>query len=479
LILRILQIASEAHPLIKTGGLADVVGTLPGALAEEGVEIRTLLPGYPAVMAAISASPQIAHVLPDLPGGPARLIEAQARGLDLLVLDAPPLFARAGGPYADLDGQDWPDNPLRFAALSAAAARIAQGALPGWLPHILHAHDWQAALVPAYLHYWNIRLPSVLTIHNLAFPGKFAPALLPDLFLPPESMGLEALEFFGAASALKGGLVFASAITTVSPSYAEEILTEAFGMGLDGVLHARRAALIGILNGIDITAWNPATDAALTARFDATTLPARAANKSALQRGFGLPESDAPLFGVVSRLSWQKGVDLLLDSLPALSESGAQLVVLGAGDRDLEDRLRQAAAADPARIACHIGYDEALAHRLQAGVDALLVPSRFEPCGLTQLCALRYGTIPVVSRVGGLADTIIDANAMAVDAGVATGVQFSPVTPDALAGAIRRCVALYHSKHWRQMQASAMRTDVSWRAPAGHYAALYRRLMAA
>jgi starch synthase len=477
--MQVLQVASEAFPLIKTGGLADVVGALPGALAGEGVAMRSLLPGYPAVMAALRDATLIVHDIADLPGGPARLLATRCQGLDVLVLDAPQIFDRAGGPYANAQGQEWPDNPLRFASLAAAAARIAQRGIGGWRPDLLHAHDWQAGLVPAYLHYWGIRTPSVMTIHNLAFPGKFDPNLAAALFLPPEAMGFEGMEFYGAGSMLKAGLVFADRVTTVSPSYAAEILTPDDGMGLDGVLRARGAAVSGILNGIDTTAWNPASDGHLAARFTASDRSGRAMNKAALQDMMGLAaDPDAPLFGVVSRLSWQKGLDVLLAALPALLGAGAQLVVLGAGDPSLEAGLRYAAAAHPGRIGCRIGYDEGLARLIQGGVDALLVPSRFEPCGLTQLCALRYGAIPVVARVGGLADTVIDANAMARAAGVATGVQFAPVTPERLSGAIAATVALYHDHAaWHRMQDNAMAADVSWTQPARLYARLYAELV--
>lgn len=477
--MQVLQIASEAFPLIKTGGLADVAGALPAALAPEGVRMRTLLPGYPRVMAALGDATLAIYPLADLPGGPARLIATRCQGLDVLVLDAPALFDRAGGPYADAQGQDWPDNPLRFAALSAAAVRVAQGALGSWRPALLHAHDWQAGLVPAYLHYWGVGTPSVMTIHNLAFPGKFNPDLAAALFLPPEAMGFDALEFYGAGSMLKAGLLFAQRVTTVSPSYAAEILTPDDGMGLDGVLRARGAAVSGILNGIDTISWNPATDAHLAARFTAADRSLRPVNKAALQERMGLaPVASAPLFGVVSRLSWQKGLDVLLAALPALLDAGAQLVVLGAGDPALESGMRYAASAHPGRISCHIGYDEGLARLIQGGVDALLVPSRFEPCGLTQLCALRYGAIPVVARVGGLADTVIDANAMARAANVATGVQFAPVTPERLSAAIATTVALYHDRPaWTRMQDNAMATDVSWTTPARLYTRLYTDLV--
>lgn len=482
--LRVLSVVSEAYPLVKTGGLADVAGALPGALAEHGVQVRTLIPGYPAVKDAAGESLRPVWRGP-LFGGAARILEGQAGGLDVLVLDAPHLYARPGNPYLAPGGQDWPDNALRFAALARAASDIGLGALPDWKPHVVHAHDWQAGLAPAYLAYAGGSRPAtVMTIHNLAFPGKAPLDLVGALGLPPEALSIEGAEFYGTLSLLKAGLTSADAITTVSPTYAAEILTPEFGMGFDGVLRARAHDVHGILNGIDTEAWNPATDTLLAARYDADSIAGRAANKAALQERFGLdPDPDAPLFGLVSRLSWQKGVDLALAAVPLLLAEGGQIALLGAGEGDLEAGWRDAAARHPGRVGVVIGYDEALAHLVQGGSDAILVPSRFEPCGLTQLCALRYGAVPVVARVGGLADTIVDANAMAVQAGAATGVQFTPaesfsISADRLRAALRRTIELYRwPEAWRRMQRNGMATDVSWDYPAGQYASLYRDLI--
>ncbi len=469
--MRVLSVASEAYPLVKTGGLGDVVGALPGALAGQGIRARTLLPGYPAVLAALTII--ATHALPS-----GRVLEGTGGGLDLLVLDDPGLFDRPGNPYTGADGQDWPDNPQRFAALCAVAADIGQGALPGWRPDVVHCHDWQAGLVPAYLHYRGGPRPAtVMTVHNLAFAGRAAAALRAALHLPPEAMAIEGLEFYGDISFLKAGLQFADRITTVSPTYAQEIMTPAFGMGFDGLLRARAGVVGGILNGIDTAVWNPATDRLIPAPY--STPGGRGANKAALQARFGLvADPAAPLFGVVSRLSWQKGLDLLAEALPTLLEAGGQLCVLGTGEPGLEADLRAAAAAHPRRIGVVIGYDEALAHLVQAGADALLVPSRFEPCGLTQLCALRYGAVPVVARTGGLADTVIDASPMALAAGAATGVVFDRPDAEALRGALRRTAGLYRQPDvWEAMQRAGMRTDVSWTHPAAAYAALYRALL--
>lgn len=478
--MQVLAVASEVFPLVKTGGLADVVGALPLALDGFGIDVTTMLPGYEVVLRGLGRAEPV-HDYPDLFGGPARLLRAEAHGLRLLVLDAAHLYMRPGGPYAGPDGRDWPDNPIRFAALAAIARHAANGAVAGFSPDIVHAHDWQAGLVPAYMHYLEgRRTGTVMTVHNLAFQGHFAPDLLPALGLPPRAFSIDGVEYYGGIGYLKAGLRLADRITTVSPSYAAEIRTREGGMGLDGLLRARAAATVGILNGIDDAVWDPATDALLPARFGAARLAGRHANKTALQARFGLArDPHALLFGVVSRLAWQKGLDLLLAAMPALLGAGAQLALLGSGDPGMVEEFRTAAAANPGRIGCEFGYDEPVAHLIQGGSDAILVPSRFEPCGLTQLYALRYGALPVVARVGGLADSVIDANEMALAQGVGTGVQFSPVTADALAGAIERTAALWRvPETWQKLQANALATDVSWRGPAARYAALYRGMVA-
>jgi starch synthase len=397
------------------------------------------------------------------------------------VLDAPHLFARDGNPYLGPDGKDWPDNVFRFAALARAASHIGLGSVPVFVPDVVHGHDWQAGLMPAYLRYSGLPHPgTVMTVHNMAFPGLFAHELLGAIGLPPESFSVHGVEYYGQISFLKAGLQFADRITTVSPTYAREIQGDDYGMGFGGLLRERAANLSGILNGIDTAVWNPVTDPAIASPYGVDCLELRAPNKAALQQRMGLRVSpDAFLLGVVSRLSWQKGLDLLFACLPTIVNGGMQLALLGDGDADLREAFSAAAAANPGRIGVVTGYDESLAHAIQAGSDALVVPSRFEPCGLTQLCALRYGAIPIVANVGGLADTVIDES----DAADATGFKFGPVTTEALDHALRRAAASFfavrsNASLWPRIQLNGMLTDVSWRHRAGRYAELYRRVIA-
>ena len=476
---RVLAVASEVFPLVKTGGLADVVGALPAAVKGHGIDMRVLIPGYPAVMAAVTAGETV-HRVKDLFGGPGRLIDATVGELHLLVLDAPHLFDRPGNPYLGPDGKDWPDNWKRFGALSKIAGDVGRGAVPAFVADIIHGHDWQAGLAPAYLRFAEgAKAKTVLTIHNLAFQGNFPATVFPQLGLPAESFTIDGIEYWGGVGYLKGGLQFADAITTVSPTYAEEICTPSGGMGLDGVLRQRHSVLSGIVNGVDTDIWNPETDTALAANYTSTTLGRRTINKREIEKRFGLAPGNKMLFCVVSRLAWQKGMDLLGECIDALVSAGARLAVLGSGDAALEGLFRAATARHRGRVGVVTGYDEPLAHLLQGGSDAILIPSRFEPCGLTQFYGLRYGCVPVVARVGGLADTIIDANDAALSAGVATGIQFSPVEAPALQRAITRAISLYgHRQSWRTIQKRGMRSDVSWTKGAASYAALYRKLAA-
>ena len=420
--MKVLSVASECVPFVKTGGLADVVGALPGALAPLGVEVRVLLPGYPAVKAALPDDAEV-HELARLPGGRARLAGARAAGIDVMVLDSPRLFDRPGNPYLGPDGGDWPDNHLRYGALCRLAARIATEGAGGWRPDVVHLHDWQAGLAAAGLKLGRRPAPpSLLTVHNIAFQGLFPPEAATPLGLPKAGFHPGGFEYFGQLGFLKAGLVYADRISTVSPTYARELTRPEFGMGLEGVIASRRAEVHGILNGIDLEVWNPASDPHIAVRFSARAPAGKAGNRVALARRFKLHcRGGGPLFCVVSRLTRQKGLDLLLEILPRLLARGASLALLGSGDADLERAFLAAAGDHPGRVGAVVGWDEPLSHLMQAGADAIVVPSRFEPCGLTQLYGLRYGTLPVVARTGGLADTVIDANEAALRAGVATG----------------------------------------------------------
>ncbi len=467
-----LFVVSECAPMIKTGGLADVAGALPGALADYGDQVRILLPGYRAVTGKLGKT-KVVERFPDLFGGPAKLRACTVAGLDLLVLDAPHLYDRDGGIYGDAAGRDWPDNPERFAALCYVAASIAVSGAGGWTPDIVHGHDWQAGLTPEYMQAQGATVPFVFTIHNIAFHGNVSADRLGSLQLDPARFNADHFEFWGQISALKAGLMGADLITTVSRTYAEELLTPEFGMGMDGVLRHRQSDLVGIVNGIDEAIWNPATDPDITPYKAAA---GKAANKKALQDIFGLGPSDGPLCVLVSRLTEQKGIDLLLEALPVLLDRGGQLALLGSGDPRLEVAVNEAAAAHP-HVAVKIGYNEGLSHQMIAGGDAILVPSRFEPCGLTQLYGLRYGTLPLVALTGGLADTVINASPAALASGAATGVQFFPVSSQALANAFGRlCDLSADQKTWKTMQRNAMKQSVGWTTSAADYHAIYAAL---
>jgi starch synthase len=467
---RVLFATPECAPLTKTGGLGDVSAALPAALRALGLDVRVLLPGYRPVLEGLRPCSEEIAVL----GKSARLLEGRLpSGVPLYVLDCPELYVRDGGPYQDPHAHDWPDNPLRFGVFCKAAALLAGGASPlDWKPDVLHSQDWPAALAAVFLTLEPARAASVLTVHNLAFQGNFDPAWVSRLGLPPEWFSVQTLEFHGRMSFLKGGLASADAITTVSPRYAREILGEEHGCGLDGLLRSRAGALTGIVNGIDTVLWNPECDPLIASRYDAATLDAKRANKAALQQRLGLPlEPELPLLGTVGRLTHQKGSDLIADAAEALVETPAQLVVLGTGDRAIEQALRAAAARLPGRMAVAFGFEEALAHLIEAGSDVFLMPSRYEPCGLNQMYSQRYGTPPVARATGGLADTIADG---------ASGFLFERAEPAALVAAVRRAAALWRDpQRWRALQRRAMARDFSWAEPARRYADLYLRLATA
>ena len=487
--MKVLHAAAEIFPLIKTGGLADVVGALPEALMAQGADVRLVLPGLPAILAGVE-HPQVICELGAIFGAgrvTLRLGRLAHNGVQAYVIDAPYLYRRPGNPYLAPDGSEWLDNLQRFGLLGWVAAHLAAGELdPGWTPDVLHAHDWHAAMACAYAAcHCATRAATVFTIHNLAYQGLFDEGDFHLLGLPSRLMVPVGLEFHGQLSFMKAGLKYARRITTVSPTYAREIATDAFGCGLDGVIRARGSDVSGILNGVDGGIWNPATDTLIGAPYSADALGGKALCKAALQHELGLRvDAGAPLFAVVSRLSAQKGLDLLLDAMPALLDSpaagGPQLAVQGNGEPALEAAFQAAAAMHPGRVAVQLVYDEALAHRMIAGADAMLVPSRFEPCGLTQLYALRYGTVPVVRRVGGLADTVTGVSESAARNDRATGFVFGPATPGALAEALRQAVSAYRQPAlWRQVMQRGMAQNFSWKAAAGQYMALYRDVQAA
>ena len=473
--LRALSVVSEAYPLIKTGGLGDVAGALPAALAPNDVAMTTLIPGYPAVMAALKEG-TVLHSYTDLFGTEARLVAGTAKGLDVIVLDAPAFYTRGGGPYGDKDGRDWPDNGQRFGALSRAAADLAEGKAGGPAFDVLHAHDWQTALAAAYMHYDGASIPSVVTVHNIAFPGWFPATIFPQLGLPDQAFQVEGVEYYGGVGFLKAGLHTADAITTVSPTYAEEIREPHFGMGLEGLILKRRDRVFGIVNGIDTAVWNPAEDPYLAAHYERRSLHLRRQNRAAIEETFGLAESFGPLFCVVSRLTTQKGMDVLATMTDELVGMGGRLALIGTGDHGIEAAFNEAAMRHPGKIGVKIGYDEQLSHLLQGGSDAILIPSRFEPCGLTQLYGLRYGCVPIAADTGGLADTIIDANSAALAAGVATGFLFNDVSKDSLIRSITHATNSFADRRaWRSIQEQGMRADFSWKRSGRQYADLYRR----
>ncbi|HEY0275266.1 MAG TPA: glycogen synthase GlgA [Paenirhodobacter sp.] len=475
---RVLSVASEAVPLVKTGGLADVVGALPGALLAQGWHMRVMIPGYRGVLDRIGESDPV-WAAEDFFGGSARVFLGQVGGTEVLALDAPHLYDRAGGPYGDTRG-DFSDNAERFAALSWAAAVIANEGVEGWKPEIVHAHDWQAGLAPAFLRYWNSPIPTVMTIHNMAFQGRFGSPQIGAMRLPPDWFRREGYEFWGDVSTLKAGLMAADAITTVSPRYAEELMRGEFGLGLEGVMQARAGVVQGILNGVDTAVWDPSGERG-EFPYSATKLAGKARNRKALLQAFGLdPELAGPLAVVVSRLTAQKGIDLVTGAIDAFIAGGGGLAVLGTGDGWAEDQMRALAARYPGRVGVRIGYDEALSHQMFAGGDAVLVPSRFEPCGLTQMYGLRYGCVPVVAAVGGLADTVIGATPATEGAGAATGIVFHPVDGLGLRQALLKLLALHADRTgWQAMVKRGMKADWGWDQSAARYAALYDRLIGA
>jgi starch synthase len=478
----VLFVTSEAAPLVKTGGLADVSGSLPVALMYQGVDVRVLMPGYPAVMEGVKSKGRLATLpaLGELPGS--QLLAGKLPGgVPLLIADCPRLYDRPGGPYQDTTGKDWPDNELRFGLLSYLAAILSSAHSPiSWRPQVLHCQDWQTGLGPAYLHFMpGATAGSVMTIHNLAYQGVFPPVTVSRLGLPPSAFSADGLEYYGNMSFLKGGLHYADRITTVSPNYAQEIQSEPLGMGMQGLLGHRASVLTGILNGIDTDAWDPESDPYIAKYYNAVRLPVKLENKKALQERLGLAAEEAvPLVGLIGRFTDQKGFDLVLDAAASLLRIPVQLAVLGSGDADLQEGFQQLARAHHGRVGVHVGYDESMAHQIEAGADIFLMPSRFEPCGLNQMYSQRYGTPVVAHATGGLVDSIVDCTPDTIASKTATGFLFSPMTRQALLDGVGRAVRAYHDKKlWRQLQKTGMAKDFSWEASAAQYVELYAALI--
>ncbi|MDT8452519.1 MAG: glycogen synthase GlgA [Gammaproteobacteria bacterium] len=477
---KILYISSEAFPLIKTGGLGDVAGSLPVALCKQSQDVRLLLPAYPEVLRNIAKSKTVATG--SYYNLSARILETRLPGSNVIVwlVDCPAAFNRPGGPYTDHHGQAWHDNALRFAIFCHAAVDIAFGRLElDWQPDVVHCNDWQSGLVPALLSLHAKRPSTIFTIHNLAYQGIFDRRTFIDLHLPEELWHIDGLEFYDQFSFIKGGLAYADKITTVSPGYAEEILRPEFGYGLDGLLNSRRRDLSGIMNGIDEKHWNPGTDQHLKQKYNRRSLDKKSLNKSDLQQCFSLPADDSVLIvGMISRLVEQKGLDIILESLATLVSYPVQLMILGTGETHYEIELSEWAQRYPEKLKVTIGYNESLAHRIEAGSDIYLMPSTFEPCGLNQLYSLRYGTLPVVTPVGGLADSVTDASEENIKNRTANGFMLKQRSAAALLAAIQHALALYQQPAvWRQLQVNAMSGDFSWKVSAERYIALYQQAM--
>jgi len=475
---KVLFASSEAFPLMKTGGLADVAGSLPIALRELKQDVRIILPAYAAVLETVTRARCMAKI--DMPQGLVRILIADLPNSELKVwlVDYPPFFDRPGNPYLGPEGMPWHDNADRFALFCQVIVEIAmQRTSLRWRPDIVHCNDWQTGLVPALLSLEEQHPPTVFTIHNLAYQGVFPYSTFVALGLPQRLWSFQALEFYNQLSFIKGGLVFADKITTVSPSYATEIQTQAFGCGLEGLLSYRADHLSGILNGIDMNAWNPETDPCIAGHYSVRQVEKKKTNKKALQKIFDLPEKEVLLIGFVGRLVFQKGIDIVLQAIHELMKLPLQMVFLGTGEYEYEQSLRYFSEQYPQRIGVKIGYDEEIAHQVEAGADVFLMPSRFEPCGLNQMYSLRYGTLPIVRNVGGLADTVEDSNAENIESGRANGFVFSGEESGDLVQVMGHVLDLYQQKQvWKKLQITAMWRDFSWDISAQEYKYLYDQL---
>ncbi len=475
---KILFAASEVHPLIKTGGLADVAGSLPRALADLSQDIRVILPNYPSInnaeevrfISSVRVNNQDANIL-----------ETKLPDSDVIVwlVDCPTLFDTPGNPYVDEDGNSWENIADRFTLFCRVVVEVAMNrAHLDWSADVVHCNDWQTGLVPALLSIEGNKPASVFTIHNMAYQGMFPENTFFDLNLPRQLWHPAGIEFHEMLSFIKGGLAYSDRITTVSPTYALEIQTPEYGYGLEGLLSHKYQILSGIINGMDLEQWNPEKDTSISEPYSVSTLEKKIINKTSLQARSSLPvNKSVPLFGLISRLVEQKGVDLILDCLQDMVEMPLQFVLLGSGDKSVERKLLDFARLYPKKVSVTIGYNEALAHQIEAGADIFLMPSRFEPCGLNQMYSQRYGTIPIVRETGGLADTIEDALPKSLANNTATGVSFKHATPGALLEAIKRTMLLYNDKKsWKKIQVAAMEKDFSWENSAKQYLALYEEI---
>lgn len=475
---KILFVTSEAHPLIKTGGLADVSGSLPKALAELGEDVRLIMPNYQS----IKATEEVRYLSTvHVNNCAVNILETRLPDSDVIVwlVDYPEFFNFPGNPYLDEQGNPWANSAERFALFCRVTVEVAMNrSYLDWKPDIVHCNDWQSGLVPALLSLEYSRPATVFTIHNMAYQGIFPSSTYLSLNLPGQLWNPHGIEFHNMLSFLKGGLIYSDRITTVSPTYAKEIQTSDFGYGLEGLLSYRKDFLSGIINGIDTEQWNPESDANISHTFNHLSLNKKLLNKTALQEKLSLPvDKNIPVFGLISRLVEQKGIDLILDCLSEMLTHPLQFVLLGSGNKSFEQRLHHFAEEHPDKLSVTIGYDETLAHLIEAGTDIFLMPSRFEPCGLNQIYSQRYGTVPVVRKTGGLADTVVDTIPETLNNNTATGLVFDEASPGALMEAIKRSLILYsHPKTWKQLQTNGMQKDYSWTQSAQQYISLYSHL---
>ncbi len=475
---KILFVTSEAHPLIKTGGLADVSGSLPKALSELGEDVRIIMPNYQA----IKTTEEVRYLSTVYVNNYAvNILETRLpdTGVIVWLVDCPEFFNFPGNPYVDEHGKPWANSAERFALFCRVTVEVAMNrSWLDWKPDIVHCNDWQSGLVPALLSLEYSRPAIVFTIHNMAYQGIFPKSTYLSLNLPGQLWNPNGIEFHDMLSFLKGGLVYSDRITTVSPTYAKEIQTAEFGYGLEGLLSYRKDFLSGIINGIDTDHWNPETDTNISETFNRLSINKKLLNKTALQEKLSLPvDKSIPVFGLISRLVEQKGIDLILECLPEMLTQPLQFVLLGSGSKSFEQRLHNFAESHPDKISITIGYDETLAHMIEAGADVFLMPSRFEPCGLNQIYSQRYGTIPIVRKTGGLADTVVDTVPETLNNHTATGFVFNEASAGTLMEAIKRSLILYnHPKTWRQLQTNGMQKDYSWSKSAKQYMTLYSHL---